>query len=172
MELEHISNQIFFRTPTGAVTCNRTVCLRLSVKDAGVPRSVRVIYKTDDGNEQYANMPYVFSVLGANIYEASVKMPDTACLIWYFFEVATDSGIVYYGNNNENLGGKGAVSFGYPSHAFQITVYKDSYETPDWFKKSVAYQIFPDRFCNGNENGEFLGNRADIIKRNCRAVRR
>lgn len=166
MELEHISNQIFFRTPTGAVTCNRTVCLRLSVKDAGVPRSVRVIYKTDDGNEQYANMPYVFSVLGANIYEASVKMPDTACLIWYFFEVATDSGIVYYGNNNENLGGKGAVSFGYPSHAFQITVYKDSYETPDWFKKSVAYQIFPDRFCNGNENGEFLGNRADIIKRN------
>ena len=89
MELEHISNQIFFRTPTGAVTCNRTVCLRLSVKDAGVPRSVRVIYKTDAGNEQYANMPYVFSVLGASIYEASVRMPDAPCLVWYFVTLKT-----------------------------------------------------------------------------------
>ena len=31
---------------------------------------------------------------------------------------------------------------------------------------NAAFQIFVDRFCNGNENGEFLGNRTDIIKRN------
>lgn len=166
MELEHISQQRFFRYPYGAVTCNSIVRLRLSVKNAGVPRSVRVIYKPDGGEEKYENMPYVFSVLGASMYEIELKMPEKACLIWYFFEVATDSGIVYYGNNNENLGGKGAVSFSYPSHAFQITVYNEDYKTPDWFKNAVAYQIFPDRFCNGDENGEFLGNRTDIIKRN------
>ncbi len=166
MELEHISDQRFFRHPRGAVTCNSTVRVRLSVKGAGVPRSVRVIYKTDGGNEQYANMPYVFSVLGASIYEKDLEMPETACLIWYFFEVATDSGIVYYGNNNQNLGGKGMVSFNYPSHAFQITVYNEDYKTPDWFKNAVAYQIFPDRFYNGNDDGSFLGNRTDIIKRN------
>ena len=166
MELEHISQQRFFRHPYGAVPCNSIVKLRLSVKDAGVPRSVRVIYMPDGGEEKYENMPYVFSVLGASMYEIELKMPEKACLIWYFFEVATDSGIAYYGNNNENLGGKGAVSFSYPSHPFQITVYNEDYKTPDWFKNADAYQIFPDRFYNGNENGEFLGGRTDIIQRN------
>ncbi len=165
MELEHISDQLFFRHPAGAVTTNSTVRVRISVKNAGVPRSVRVIYKPDGGEEQYANMPYVFSVLGASIYETELRMPVSACLMWYFFEVATDSGIVYYGNNNQNLGGAGAISFSYPARAFQITVYKEEYKTPDWFKNAVAYQIFPDRFYNGTD-GEFLGGREDIIKRN------
>lgn len=166
MELEHISDQRFFRYPTGAVTCSSAVRVRISVKNAGVPRSVRVIYKSDGGEEQYANMPYVFSVLGASIYETQLTMPETACLVWYYFEVATDSGIVYYGNNNQNLGGAGTISFSYPARAFQITVYNEDYKTPDWFKNAVAYQIFPDRFYNGNPDGEFLGNRHDIIKRN------
>ncbi len=165
MELEHISDQLFFRHPSGAVTCGSTVRVRISVKNAGVPRSVRVIYKPDGGEEQYANMPYVFSVLGASIYETELKMPETACLMWYFFEVATDSGIVYYGNNNRNLGGAGAISFSYPARSFQITVYNEDYTTPDWFKNAVAYQIFPDRFYNGTPDGEFLGDRHDIIKR-------
>ena len=30
----------------------------------------------------------------------------------------------------------------------------------------MAYQIFPDRFFNGNDDGSFLGGRTDIIKRN------
>ena len=165
MELEHISDQRFFRNPSGAVTSNSVVRLRISVKNAGVPRSVRVIYKPDDGEEQYANMPYVFSVLGASIYETEIRMPASACLMWYFFEIGTDSGIVYYGNNDRNLGGMGAISFSYPARSFQITVYNENYVTPDWFKNAVAYQIFPDRFFNGTD-GEFLGNRNDIIKRN------
>ncbi len=165
MELEHISRQRFFRHPYGAVPCNSAIRLRLSVRDAGVPRSVRVIYKCEGEEETYADMPYVFSVLGGSIYERELTMPDRACLVWYYFEVATDSGIVYYGNNHENLGGVGAVSFNHPARAFQITVYNEDYKTPEWFKNAVAYQIFPDRFYNGTSDGSFLGNRSDIIKR-------
>lgn len=156
MELQHISNELFYRHPFGAVTCGEKVRLRLSVKDAGFPSYVRVVYKTDSGEEQYSDMPYVFSVQGISIYEKEIEMPDTACLVWYYFELATNAGVVCCGKDGmcekENV------------RAFQITVYNEDYKTPDWFKTAVAYQIFTDRFCN--PDGEFLGNRTDIIKRN------
>lgn len=166
MQIEHNSRQHFFRMPTGAVECGTEIRFRISIEGAGIPRSVRLIYKQDGKEEIYEDMPFVFTVLGSCIYEKTIKMPDTAGLIWYYFELSTDAGIVYYGNNTENLGGKGEMTIKPPSRAFQITVYNDYYKTPEWFKTAVAYQIFPDRFYNGNENGEFLGNRTDIIKRN------
>lgn len=30
---------------------------------------------------------------------------------------------------------------------FQLTVSDENYQTPDWFKGGIMYQIFPDRFC-------------------------
>ena len=166
MELEHISRQSFFRYPVGAICAKAGVRLRLSVKNAGIPRSVRVFYKCEGGEETYADMPYVFSVMDMSVYEKELVMPEKPCLVWYYFEVVTDSETVYYGNNRENQGGKGVASSKKPDNSFQITVYNESYKTPEWFRHAVAYQIFPDRFFNGNENGEFLGNRNDIIKRN------
>lgn len=165
MEIEHNSRQKFFRNPKGAVTCGKEIEFRLVVSGVGIPRSVKLIYKRDGDKDIYVDMPYAFSVMESSVYEKTVKMPDTPGLIWYYFEVITDSGIVYYGNSKNNLGGRGEISFGTPSRSFQITVYSSEYKTPDWFKEGIAYQIFPDRFYNGSDNGEFLGDRGDIIKR-------
>lgn len=165
MQLEHISRESFYRKPFGAVTVNSQVRLRLYVHDGGLPHRIRLVYRIDGGKEQFVNMPFVFSVHNDSIYEATVAMPDMPCLVWYYFEVATDNAILYYGNNSENLGGKGFATDCVPDNAFQITVYKKEYETPQWFKDAVAYQIFPDRFYNPDSNGGFLGNRSDIIKR-------
>jgi|GEM_PF-4701650 len=43
----------------------------------------------------------------------------------------------------------GAHEDRYPA-AFQITVFKKGFHTPDWFKGAVLYQIFPDRFHRGS----------------------
>jgi cyclomaltodextrinase len=165
MELEHNSHRLFFRSPYGAVTCNTEVCLRLSVYNAGLPHYVRLVYKCDSGEEVYTDMPYVFSVMGSSIYEKTIKMPKASCLVWYRFEIETDEGIIYYGDNREHLGGMGMMSLTPDINYFQITVYDEKYQTPEWFKSAVAYQIFPDRFFNGNEDGSFSGSRTDIIKR-------
>ena len=37
---------------------------------------------------------------------------------------------------------------------FQLTVYKNTYETPDFLKGGVMYQIFPDRFCKSGKPKE------------------
>ena len=43
---------------------------------------------------------------------------------------------------------------------FQLTVYNNTYETPDFLKGGVMYQIFPDRFCkSGKEHEDVPGDR-------------
>ena len=41
--------------------------------------------------------------------------------------------------------------YAYNPVPYQITVYKKS-NIPDWYKEGVIYQIFVDRFYNGNED--------------------
>ena len=167
MQIEHNSREKFYRRPFGAVPCGTRVRFRVSVSDMGIPNAVRVVYRIDsDEEEQRKDMSYLFSLGDHNIYNAYVDMPKSECLIWYYFEFESHQGVVYYGNNTRQMGGIGELCFHKPNNAFQITVYREDYKTPDWFKESVAYQIFPDRFCNGNDDGSFLGERTDIIKRN------
>ncbi len=165
MDIEHNSREEFYRTPFGAVTCGTEIRFRLSVTGAGIPSAVRLVIKRDGQEEVRKDMPYMFDLSDHCIYAVNVKMPETAGLVWYYFELQTDRGMVYYGNNSKNLGGVGEMSFNPPTHSYQITVYNDGYKTPDWFKTGIAYQIFVDRFYNGNEDGSFLGSRDDIIKR-------
>ena len=166
MRIEHNSQSKFYRSPFGAVTCGTEVNLRLAVSDAGIPSSVQVVYLSDGGDEMFFDMSYEMSVNGSSVYLSKIKMPDEPCIIWYWFKLVYNyNETVYYGNNYATLGGEGAMYESNPDNAFQITVYDASFETPDWFKKSVAYQIFPDRFRNGNEDGSFCGERSDIIRR-------
>lgn len=165
MVIEHNSREKFYRRPFGAVKCGTEVRFRVSAAGIGIPNAVRLVYRCDGEEEKRVNMAYLFNQADDCIYSVKVTMPETAGLVWYYFEFATDRGMVYYGNNSKNLGGLGEMSFNMPERSFQITVYNEDYKTPDWFKTGVAYQIFVDRFYNGNEDGTFLGDRKDIIKR-------
>ena len=166
MQIEHNSREKFYRKPFGAVPCGTRIRLRVAVSGGGIPNAVRLVYRVDsESEEQRVDMPYLFSVGGNSIYSVSINAPEKEGLIWYYFEFDTHQGSVFYGNNTRQLGGVGEMCFHKPNNSFQITVYRADYKTPDWFKESIAYQIFVDRFCNGNEDGSFLGNRTDIIPR-------
>lgn len=165
MIIEHNSHAALYRTPFGAATCNTEVTLRLALSDFGIPKHIRTAYTFDEVT-QFVNMSYVFEVAGAYIYEAKIKMPESTGLLHYYFDIASHDGQYYYGNNKENLGGFGEIYTEIPKHnKFQITIYDKSFKTPDWWKSGVCYQIFPDRFANGNDDGSFLDNRNGIIKR-------
>lgn len=158
MEAVHISSEKFYRSPYGAAPCGSEVRLRISVKESGIPHYVRVKGTADTDFGIMSEMHYVFSVHDADIYECTLRMPENACLMRYYFEVCTDFGIGYCGcASADNINARENPE------PFQITVYNGEFTTPEWFKTAVAYQIFPDRFCCGTDG--FLGNRADIIKR-------
>lgn len=163
MKIEHNSRELLYRKPFGAVTCGTAVTLRLALTDFGIPSHIRVVYDFGDTNES-VNMAYVFEISGTYVYEASIKMPREPGLMFYYFDIGTHGGRFFYGNNAQMLGGTGEIYEEEPQSKFQITVYDKSFETPEWWRTGVCYQIFPDRFARG-ENGGFLSDRADIIKR-------
>lgn len=165
MKIEHNSRLDFYRSPYGAVVCGTKVTLRLGVSGGGIPGLVRVHYNFND-LEGFYNMSYVYELGEFCIYEATLQMPEDVGLFFYHFEVAGEHSTFFYANNHERLGGLGEQFDQKPDCPFQITVYSKDYTVPEWFCDTIVYQIFPDRFLNGNEDNSFCGNRQDIIKRN------
>lgn len=165
MKAEHNSQSLIYRKPFGAAAVGSEITLRLSLTDVGIPSYVK-LFREFLGKTESLDMHYVFEASGVYFYETKFMLPQKTGLLYYWFEVGTDKGTLFYGNNEDGLGGIGRIYDEVPSKKYQITVYSESYKTPKWWREGVCYQIFPDRFKNGNENGEFLGERQDIIKRN------
>ena len=71
-------------------------------------------------------------------------------------------GLYYYSFYIVNEGNIscGEMELGYLSdnvHSFVLTVFSNDYQTPDWFKGGVMYQIFPDRFCKSGTMPDIKG---------------
>lgn len=79
----------------------------------------------------------------------SVKLPPIGEeKIEYFFEIVSGNAICYFnkiGVEYENN----------PDYNFNIM---PGFKTPDWAKGAVFYQIFVDRFCNGDRSNDVLDN--------------
>lgn len=165
MKIEHNSQSLFYRTPFGSTTKNSLVTIRIALADFGIPSHVRLV--TDfKGKTQNYNMSYVFSSIDTSFYEASVSMPDDTGLLFYYFDIGENGHSTYYGNSEDCLGGIGKIYTSVPDKKYQITVYDENFSTPKWWKNSICYQIFPDRFAKSEESDENLYVRQDIIRRN------
>ena len=140
--LRHDSHSPEDRNPVGAVPCGGTVTLRFFCGEKHA-----VTLRTWDGAEQLIPM----KALESGRYEATLTMPPTPRLFWYDFIVHAPEGDVRYGNRDDGLGGEGQVVVD-TWHAFQITVYDPAYETPQYLREGILYQVFPDRFFRGTAN--------------------
>lgn len=65
-------------------------------------------------------------------------------LIEYWFEVELDGTVCYYNTFGDSLERK-------PDYDFMLT---PGFKTPNWAKGAVIYQIFVDRFCNGDTSND------------------
>ena len=145
-EIEHDSRQIYYRSPVGAAEAGSIIRIGIQVKTRETLSILLRTWSQHDG-EKLVNM-HTNEPIDApeRYYFADVQLPERGCLVWYYFIISSPSGTQFYGNSTDNLGGMGILCDNVPS-SFQITVYDKGAKTPDWFKHSVMYQIFPDRFC-------------------------
>lgn len=148
--LFHDSHSAFFRSPFGAVSSNQNLRLRLEVNKKVQATQVVLRLWQDGAGESRLAMKVWEDRADSVIYQVEVTVPEEPCLLWYYFIVSEGQRRLYYGNQGDVLGGTGQVYEQEPP-SYQITVYKAGAVTPDWFKESVMYQIFPDRFCRGTE---------------------
>ena len=76
--------------------------------------------------------------------------------LYYRFIVRDGTDTVFYGDNTAALdGGLGATSDDdSPDWGYALTIYEPSFAAPSWMKNAFIYQIFPDRFRNGNPSND------------------
>ncbi|MFP4016560.1 MAG: glycoside hydrolase family 13 protein [Halanaerobiales bacterium] len=95
------------------------------------------------------------------IYQAQINTGETPGLKFYYFQIDINGEKKYYCKSKDGTGGEGRVTEE-PENKYQITVYSNDMNRPLWFPDSIVYQIFVDRFFNGNPDNEVLN-----PKRNC-----
>ena len=71
----------------------------------------------------------------------------------YFFAVYNGTAAIMYGDDDAYYG-KGTTSDLLNMLPYDQIVYQDGYKTPDWMKNAVVYQIFPERFYNGDASND------------------
>ncbi|RII31818.1 glycoside hydrolase family 13 protein [Clostridium chromiireducens] len=147
IQVVHDSQSIKFRKPFGAVEVGEKVKLSINV-DKEVIVAVELIQF--DGTRINVGMEKEYLNNGEFKYSTEIDTSDALGILEYYFILMDGYDRLYYGNNDEHLGGVGQI-YTYNPVPYQITVYEKSH-IPSWYKEGVIYQILIDRFYNGNDN--------------------
>lgn len=137
----HVSTISRYRAPLGAVKCNDKVRLVVDAPDGASTISIVL-----DCQGDVRTFPMTEQ---NNSFIGELIAPDFHMACSYYFKIENDGQTCYLGCNNENGTGGSCISEHIPA-GFQLTVYDQIFATPDWSKKGVMYQIFPDRFAQGD----------------------
>lgn len=86
--------------------------------------------------------------------------PSAETLEYYFF-IEGEQGNIFYTRYG--------AFFDVPTDGY-FRVFKD-YETPEWAQGAVMYQIFPDRFCNGDPDNDVIDDEYVYLERSVKRVR-
>ena len=175
-QLGHNSRDPLYRSPQGAVPTGTSVRLRLRALSGDLTSvDVRVWDDRMNTSTLYAMTRIVEDVLlpsDATLYEFwEVTLPPSALptVYWYRFIARDGSATAFYEDDGSD-GGWGTAYGSSPDRIWQLSIYNPSFSTPDWVKNGVMYQIFPDRFRDGNpannpSAGEFFYGNFDTIYR-------
>lgn len=140
-----------FRTPLGAVKKGEDVTLRLF----GIPKEAQKIEVVLFS--EHLHWEYEMAGNG-DCFEKTISMPLSACVVWYYFRIWENGTAYFYGAKPGLTQGEGMIVSDMPFN-FQITVYESDFDTPRWMAEGIMYQIFPDRFCRGNQKNMEKGRR-------------
>lgn len=132
VSLMHDSHESLYRSPFGAVCCHEKIKLVLKISSWQVPQKVQVNLTNDRQCSWIVEMLLDRQEEEYFFYKAEITAPEDPGIIWYYFTAVVESGIYYCGSSDK---------------AWQITVY-EPFTVPQWFKNSVVYQIYVDRFYN------------------------
>ena len=132
-----------YRTPVGAVTCGSEMMIRLYDVGQEVNKAEIIMYSESFHREYEMKRK-------KDCMEEHIKMTSEAGVVWYYFRIWEQGKCYFYGARHGKTQGEGMIVDDNPD-SFQITVYEEDFDTPRWMSKGIMYQIFPDRFCQGNK---------------------
>ena len=159
----HDSRNDLYRTPGGAVPFGTTVTLRLRTLE-GEADGVNVrVYSTFSQTQNVIPLANVtVTPDGYHLWETTLDVGADTTVIYYRFILRKGARVWYYEDdtlitgdyNIAQKGGVGAAMAVSLDASYQIGVYDPAFYTPEWMRNAIVYQIFPDRFRNGDKSND------------------
>ena len=145
----------FVSNPAPKIFEDVTIRLRM-YEDAPVKHVI--LRSMPNGMERLDEMHVAKRKNGFIYYEATLRMNERR--IQYHFYLVCEHAVYFYTQRE--------ITTYLPDHTYDFVLLAD-YEQPEWVKEAVFYQIFPERFCNGDtgndvRNGEYTQNGYPTIR--------
>jgi glycosidase len=159
LDLAHDSRADAYRQPFGAVPAGTEVTLRLraaagdleeatvrvwdALAEAQVLVSMQVVARDATGGEH-----------GYDWWEATLPTTNIPSVLYYRF-IVRDGGATRHVEDDALLdGGAGETLAASEDRSWQLVTHAPDFATPDWARGAVVYQVFPDRFANGDPSND------------------
>ena len=130
----------FVSNPAPKLFEDVTIRLRM-FEDAPVKHVI--LRSMPNGMERLDDMHIAKKENGFIYYEATLRMNERR-IQYHFYLVCED--VIYFYTQRE-------ITTYLPDHTYDFVLLAD-YEQPEWVKEAVFYQIFPERFCNGDPSND------------------
>ncbi|MCI5976955.1 MAG: glycoside hydrolase family 13 protein [Clostridiales bacterium] len=138
------SKQLLYKTPFGTLTPGQECTLHIHIPTSVQTTQVKCLLNGEDGTHVLDASLHFQEVRGTyDVYEGTFSL-DTPGLYFYYFYITTATGgfrLFKQGNDTNMEAGD----------QWQLSCIPADFETPDWAKGAILYQVFPDRFCKAGE---------------------
>lgn len=159
--LRHDSRGDAYRQPYGATPYNETVTLRFRTLASDVERVQVRIYNLARGSERFydleatAEQPNpVAPFYPFQWWEVTLPAPEQHTILYYRFLITDGTLTAYYEDDDAFDGGVGEAGTSSNDRSWNIYYYEPGYDVPEWARNAVIYQIFPERFRNGDSSND------------------
>lgn len=137
------------KAPFGAIKINQRVRISVETNENYNLINIKWIILKDDNKVGEVDLVKE----SKKYYQGQFNEFNETGLYFYYFEVDIDENgnnkKLFYGKNHED--GNVCEYLYEELNKYQITVHED-FEIPSWYKEGIMYNIFVDRFNNGNRN--------------------
>ena len=150
--------QLEFKRPFGALQAGNNVQFSVKVDCQSVTQVAVGVTKLDENTVFY---PLTQDENEPGRYTGEIKI-TTSGLYHYYFRVRRENDAALYLGYLHGGTGKETTDIS-KVEPFQLTCYDRQVPRPEWYRNAVFYQIFPDRFANGNPHGEIDGKKPNTF---------
>ncbi len=166
-DLAHDSRDDLYRTPFGAAPAGSTITLRIRAAAGDLTDATVRVWDALQQLQVLVPMKVVATDRtagqhGYDYWQAQLHTLAQPTVLYYRFIVRDGSATRYLenqlpadgGSDEGNAGGPGRVYEASPDSSWQVDLYKPDFTTPAWARGAVVYQVFPDRFANGDPSND------------------
>jgi MYXO-CTERM domain-containing protein len=160
--LHHDTFHVDWRDPGGALPTGGSVTLTLRACQDDLTSARLRIWDGREQQERFVDLAVADTgedpTLGpVDLWQTTLQLPEEPTILYYIFEANDGTDTDWFVDDDPAFlgGGFGAVSDEKDDgRSFQITVYDPTFTAPAWAEGAVFYQIFPDRFRNGDPSND------------------